>query len=62
MGFFTDAYDLFIIGIAAALITTDWDLGTGQLALLNSTMLAAAHSAGSRSGLRLPSWARSRSV
>ena len=42
MGFFTDAYDLFIIGIAAALITRDWDLSTGQLALLNSTMLAAA--------------------
>ena len=42
MGFFTDAYDLFIIGIAAALITKDWDLSTGQLALLNSTMLAAA--------------------
>jgi MFS family permease len=42
MGFFTDAYDLFVIGIAAALITKDWDLSTGQLALLNSTMLAAA--------------------
>jgi MFS family permease len=42
MGFFTDAYDLFIIGIASALITRDWDLSTGQLALLNSTMLAAA--------------------
>jgi PHS family inorganic phosphate transporter-like MFS transporter len=42
MGFFTDAYDLFIIGIAAALITRDWDLSPGRLALLNSTMLAAA--------------------
>ena len=42
MGFFTDAYDLFIIGIASALITQDWHLGPGRLALLNSTMLAAA--------------------
>lgn len=42
MGFFTDAYDLFIIGIASALIATEWHLNSGQLALLNSTMLAAA--------------------
>jgi PHS family inorganic phosphate transporter-like MFS transporter len=42
MGFFTDAYDLFVIGIASALITKDWNLGSGRLALLNSTMLFAA--------------------
>ena len=42
MGFFTDAYDLFVIGIASALITKDWDLSSGKLAVLNSTMLAAA--------------------
>jgi PHS family inorganic phosphate transporter-like MFS transporter len=42
MGFFTDAYDLFVIGIASALITKDWSLSSGQLAVLNSTMLAAA--------------------
>jgi MFS transporter, PHS family, inorganic phosphate transporter len=42
MGFFTDAYDLFVIGIASALITRDWHLSSGQLAVLNSTMLAAA--------------------
>ena len=42
MGFFTDAYDLFVIGIASALITTQWHLSSGRLALLNSTMLAAA--------------------
>jgi MFS transporter, PHS family, inorganic phosphate transporter len=42
MGFFTDAYDLFVIGIASALITKDWNLSSGQLALLNSTMLFAA--------------------
>jgi MFS transporter, PHS family, inorganic phosphate transporter len=42
MGFFTDAYDLFIIGIASALIKQDWHLSTGRLALLNATMLGAA--------------------
>jgi MFS transporter, PHS family, inorganic phosphate transporter len=42
MGFFTDAYDLFVIGIASALITKEWNLSSGKLALLNSTMLAAA--------------------
>jgi MFS transporter, PHS family, inorganic phosphate transporter len=42
MGFFTDAYDLFVIGIASTLITKDWHLGSDRLALLNSTMLAAA--------------------
>src|SRR4029077_19800825 len=41
-GVFTDAYDLFVIGIASALITKDWNLSSGQLAVLNSTMLAAA--------------------
>jgi len=42
MGFFTDAYDLFIIGIASTLIAREWDLSAGRLALVNSTMLAAA--------------------
>jgi PHS family inorganic phosphate transporter-like MFS transporter len=42
MGFFTDAYDLFVIGIAATLIKLDWHLGTTRLALLNATMLGAA--------------------
>ncbi len=42
MGFFTDAYDLFIIGIASTLIAKEWNLSSGRLALLNSTMLAAA--------------------
>jgi ABC-type nitrate/sulfonate/bicarbonate transport system ATPase subunit len=42
MGFFTDAYDLFVIGIASTLITKEWDLSSARLALLNSTMLAAA--------------------
>jgi MFS transporter, PHS family, inorganic phosphate transporter len=42
MGFFTDAYDLFVIGIASTLIAKQWNLNSGQLALLNSTMLFAA--------------------
>jgi MFS transporter, PHS family, inorganic phosphate transporter len=42
MGFFTDAYDLFVIGVASALITKDWNLSSGRLALLNSMMLGAA--------------------
>ncbi len=42
MGFFTDAYDLFVIGVASGLIKADWHLGTAQLATLNATMLGAA--------------------
>ena len=42
MGFFTDAYDLFVIGIAATLIKQEWQLSTGRVALLNAVMLAAA--------------------
>jgi MFS transporter, PHS family, inorganic phosphate transporter len=42
VGFFTDAYDLFVIGIASTLIAKDWHLDSGQLAVLNSVMLAAA--------------------
>jgi MFS family permease len=42
MGFFTDAYDLFVIGIASTLIAKEWHLSSGKLALLNSTMLLAA--------------------
>jgi MFS transporter, PHS family, inorganic phosphate transporter len=42
VGFFTDAYDLFVIGIASTLIARQWSLSSDRLALLNSTMLAAA--------------------
>ncbi|HET6193672.1 MAG TPA: MFS transporter, partial [Trebonia sp.] len=42
IGFFTDAYDLFVIGIVSTLLKTQWHLGTGQLALLNAVMLGAA--------------------
>ena len=42
VGFFTDAYDLFVIGIASSLIAKGWNLDSDRLAILNSTMLAAA--------------------
>lgn len=43
MGFFTDAYDLFVIGIVVALLTPEWHLSTSQISLLNSiTLLASA--------------------
>jgi MFS transporter, PHS family, inorganic phosphate transporter len=43
MGFFTDAYDLFVIGIVVALLTTEWHLSTGAVSWLNSaTLLASA--------------------
>jgi MFS transporter, PHS family, inorganic phosphate transporter len=42
MGFFTDAYDLFIIGVVVALLKPQWNLGTGQVSLLNSATLGAS--------------------
>jgi PHS family inorganic phosphate transporter-like MFS transporter len=42
MGFFTDAYDLFVIGIVVALLKTEWSLTTTQISLLNSVTLAAS--------------------
>ena len=42
MGFFTDAYDLFVIGVASTLIKQDWHLSAGKLGLLNSVTLGAA--------------------
>jgi MFS family permease len=42
MGFFTDAYDLFVIGIVVALLKTEWGLSTTQISLLNSATLAAS--------------------
>ena len=50
MGFFTDAYDLFVIGIVVALIKTQWSLSTSQVSWLNSATLLA--SAVGRPGLR----------
>ncbi len=42
IGFFTDAYDLFVIGIVSTLLKDQWHLGSGELALLNAVMLGAA--------------------
>lgn len=42
MGFFTDAYDLFIIGVVTTLLSTQWDLSKAQIGLLNATSLIAA--------------------
>ena len=42
VGFFTDAYDLFIIGAAMLLINADWHLNSTQVGLLGSTSLIAA--------------------
>jgi MFS family permease len=42
MGFFADAYDLFIIGIVVSLLKTEWTLTTSQVSWLNSATLAAS--------------------
>jgi MFS transporter, PHS family, inorganic phosphate transporter len=39
MGFFTDAYDLFIIGVAATMITAKWHIAGYQKSLLSSLAL-----------------------
>src|SRR3954452_2895411 len=39
MGFFADAYDLFIIGVAATLITAGWHVASYQKSLLSSLAL-----------------------
>jgi MFS transporter, PHS family, inorganic phosphate transporter len=41
-GFFTDAYDLTVIGTALLLIKPQWGLNTGQVALLGSSALIAS--------------------
>ena len=46
MGFFADAYDLFVIGIVVVLLETEWHLSTNQVSWLNSaTLLASAFGA-----------------
>jgi PHS family inorganic phosphate transporter-like MFS transporter len=42
MGFFTDAYDLFIIGVALSILTPIWHLRPLEIGLLGSTSLLAA--------------------
>jgi MFS family permease len=42
MGFFTDAYDLFIIGTATTLIAKQWGLSSAEEGLVNSITLLSA--------------------
>jgi len=42
MGFLTDAYDLFIIGVVSAILKPLWHLDTLTISLLSSTALLAA--------------------
>jgi hypothetical protein len=48
MGFFTDAYDLFVIGIVVKILKDQWHLSTTQVSLLSSLTLAASTSVGTR--------------
>jgi len=42
MGFFTDAYDLFIIGVVATMIKSEWHITSSQKSLLSSLALLTA--------------------
>ena len=42
MGFFTDAYDLFVIGVALKLIAAEWHIGTGWVSVAGATALLSA--------------------
>ena len=42
MGFFTDAYDLFIIGVAMAMIKSEWHPSAVETGLVTSTALLAS--------------------
>ena len=42
MGFFTDAYDLFIIGTVAAILKTQWHLSTTQVSWVSGSAILAA--------------------
>ena len=42
MGFFTDAYDLFIIGVVLKLLKTEWHIGSLETAVVGATALVSA--------------------
>src|SRR5579859_2777813 len=42
MGFFTDAYDLFVIGVVMSLVKPIWHVGKVEESLVDSTSLLAA--------------------
>jgi len=60
MGFFTDAYDLFIIGTVTVLLTPIFHLGTGQISLLNSISLLASVAGALTFGKLMDMWGRKR--
>ncbi|MBE7218120.1 MAG: MFS transporter, partial [Caulobacteraceae bacterium] len=41
MGFFTDAYDLFIIGVVMSLLKKEWTISSVEEGLVTSTALIA---------------------
>jgi MFS family permease len=42
MGFFTDAYDLFVIGVVATIVTKQWHIASYQKSLVSSLALLTA--------------------
>ncbi|HUY29920.1 MAG TPA: MFS transporter [Acidimicrobiales bacterium] len=42
VGFFTDAYDLFVIGTVAALVTTQWHLSTAETSWVSGSAILGA--------------------
>ena len=42
MGFFTDAYDLFVISTVAVLVKSQWHLGTTETSILSSAAILGA--------------------
>jgi MFS family permease len=42
MGFFTDAYDLFVIGTVAAMVKTQWNLSTSQTSWVTGAAILGA--------------------
>ncbi|MDE3065284.1 MAG: MFS transporter, partial [Acidobacteriota bacterium] len=42
MGFFTDAYDLFVIGTVAAILKTQWNLSTSQTSWVTGAAILGA--------------------
>lgn len=42
MGFFTDAYDLFVIGIVAAILKTEWNLSTTETSWVTGSAILGA--------------------
>jgi PHS family inorganic phosphate transporter-like MFS transporter len=60
MGFFTDAYDLFIIGTVTVLLTPIFHLSTNQISLLNSVSLLASVAGALTFGKLMDLWGRKR--